>query len=391
LPWSKILKKEAPVVTVSELKDIIENYIISSDKLNYAIKILGHPGVGKSAVVKEIAHKMNYYFIDTRLAFKENVDLGGYPVPDYESKQMIYFRPKFIPPPEIPENYKGILWFLDESNRAHPTVIQTLFQIITENRCGEHPLHEKTSIILAGNLGEEDDTTITQFDDSALDGRLAIFHLKPSALDWLVWAYNECIHPAILKYISSFPEKLWDQEKINPNPRGWHQVSNALLYSYNISDDQSLLEYLTENKTRTLEKLIYTLVGNIAGSDFIMQIISPREITSVDILSSNSEKLERIKARDIKSEDFLWALNGVIEILKEKAIASKGDLPENDLKLLGNVLTFIGYSRADIRASYFFLLLKECGIFMLIPKALKSLNNSELTEELKKRFEKLLD
>ena len=130
----RTLKKEAPEVTSSELKDIIENYIINSDKLNYAIKILGHPGVGKSAIVKEIANKMNYYFIDTRLAFKENVDLGGYPVPDHESKQMIYFRPKFIPPMEIPENYNGILWFLDEANRAHPTVIQTLFQIITENR-----------------------------------------------------------------------------------------------------------------------------------------------------------------------------------------------------------------------------------------------------------------
>jgi len=384
------LKKESPEVTVRELKDIIENYITGSDKLNYAIKILGHPGVGKSAVVKEIAHKMNYYFIDTRLAFKENVDLGGYPVPDHESRQMIYFRPKFIPPQEIPAGYTGILWFLDESNRAHPTVIQTLFQIITENRCGEHLLHEKTSIILAGNLGEEDDTTITQFDDSALDGRLAIFHLKPAVDDWLAWAYNEGIHSSILRYISSFPERLWDREKINPNPRGWHQVSNAMLHSYNITDDKLLFEYLTENRGSTLEKLIYTLVGNIAGSDFIMQMISPREITSEDILSGNPEKLEKIKSREIKSEDFLWALNGVIEILKEKAVATKGDLAGNDLKLLANVLTFIGYSRADIRASYFFLLLKECGIFTLIPKALKSLNNDELTAELKNKFEKLL-
>ena len=383
------MKKESPEVTVRELKDIIENYITGSDKLNYAIKILGHPGVGKSAVVKEIAHKMNYYFIDTRLAFKENVDLGGYPVPDHESKQMIYFRPKFIPPQEIPAGYTGILWFLDESNRAHPTVIQTLFQIITENRCGEHLLHEKTSIILAGNLGEEDDTTITQFDDSALDGRLAIFHLKPAVDDWLAWAYNKGLHSSILRYISSFPERLWDREKINPNPRGWHQVSNAMLHSYNIADDKSLLEYLTENKTGTLEKLIYTLVGNIAGSDFIMQMISPREITSEDILSGNAGKLEKIKSREIKSEDFLWALNGVIEILKEKAVATKGDLAGNDLKLLANVLTFIGYSRADIRASYFFLLLKECGIFTLIPKALKSLNNSELTEELRNKFDTL--
>jgi hypothetical protein len=385
------LKKQASEVTIHELQEIIEKYIESSGDLNYALKILGHPGVGKSALVKEIAVRMNYYFIDTRLAFKENVDLGGYPVPDHDTQQMIYFRPRFIPPVEVPEGYKGILWFLDESNRAHPTVIQTLFQIITENKCGEHLLHKKTSIILAGNLGEEDDTTITQFDDSALDGRLAIFHLKPSAEDWLAWGYKEGIHPYILKYISSFPERLWDEEKINPNPRGWHQVSNALKYSYSLIDEDSLVEYLTGSGDSTLEKMIYTLVGNIAGSDFIMQLTSPRQITSEDILSGNAGKLEKLKSREISSEDFLWALNGTLEIMESKAASAGGNLTGTDLKLLSNILTFIGYSRGDIRMSYFFLLLKQCGIFTLIPEALKSLDNPSLTAELRQRFENLMN
>lgn len=384
------MKKQASEVTIHELREIIEKYIISSENLNYAIKILGHPGVGKSALVKEIADRMNYYFIDTRLAFKENVDLGGYPVPDHDERQMIYFRPKFIPPVNIPDGRNGILWFLDESNRAHPTVIQTLFQIITENKCGEHPLHKKTSIILAGNLGDDDDTTITQFDDSALDGRLAIFHLKPSSEDWLKWGYDEGIHPYILKYISSFPEKLWDEDKINPNPRGWHQVSNALKYSYCLPDEKLLFEHLSGSGGSSLEKMIYTLVGNVAGSDFIMQLRSPRQITSGDIISGDQKSLNKVKSREISSEDFLWALNGTIEILEEKAIASRGSLTENDLKILGNILTFIGFSRGDIRMSYFFLLLKQCGIFTLIPQALKSLDDTSLISELKKRFENLL-
>lgn len=384
------MKKHAAEVSIRELKEIIQKYISVSENLNYAIKILGHPGVGKSALVKEIAAGMNYYFIDTRLAFKENVDLGGYPVPDHEARQMLYFRPKFIPPANIPEGYNGILWFLDESNRAHPTVIQTLFQIITENKCGEHPLNKKTSIILAGNLGEEDDTTITQFDDSALDGRLAIFHLKPSVEDWLIWGYDEGIHPYILKYISSFPEKLWDEERINPNPRGWHQVSNALKYSYNLPDEQSLIDYLSAGNENTLEKIVFALVGNIAATDFILQLKSPRQITSEDIINGNPDSLNKVRSREISSEDLLWALNGTIEVMAEKAISSRGSLTGNDLKILGNILTFIGYSRGDIRMTYFFLLLKQCGIFTHIPAALRSLNDPALTEELKKRFENLL-
>jgi hypothetical protein len=41
--------------------------------------------------------------------------------------------------------------------------------------------------------------------------------------------------------------------------------------------------------------------------------------------------------------------------------------------------------------SYFFLLLKQCGIFTLIPAALKTLDDPALTEELKLRFEYLMN
>ena len=151
------MRKKPVIVSASELEEILDNYFDAGSSLNYAVKILGHPGIGKSAIVRQVAERKNRLFIDTRLAFKENVDLGGYPVPDHDAKRMVYYRPKFIPPEKVPEGRSGIVWFLDESNRAHPTVIQTLFQIITERTCGEHLLPEGTSIVLAGNLGEGED------------------------------------------------------------------------------------------------------------------------------------------------------------------------------------------------------------------------------------------
>ena len=385
------MKKTASEVTLQEVKELLSSYLQGGQKLNYAIKILGHPGVGKSAIVKEIAEESNYYFIDTRLAFKENVDLGGYPVPDDKTRQMIYYRPKFIPPEQVPEGYDGILWFLDESNRAHPTVIQTLFQIITEGKCGEHFLPPETSIVLAGNLGEEDDTTITDFDDSALDGRLAVFHLKPTASDWLSWGVHQGIHPSILKYISMFPERLWDEEKINPNPRGWHQVSNALNHSYSLTTDDALTEHLSHNPGSAVEKIMYSLIGNIAGSDFIMQLTSPRQISSKEILEGNAEKLQMLKDGKISSEDILWAFNGTVEIMKEKSIINKGELTSEDMKMLANVLHFIGHARGDIRMSYFFILMKECGIFSIIPDAIKLLDDNDTVELLKSRYDNLLN
>jgi len=383
--------KKPVEVSVKDFETILEQYLDAESTINYALKIVGHPGVGKSAVVKQVALRKNYYFIDTRLAFKENVDLGGYPVPDNHEKRMIYYRPRFIPPEDVPEKYNGILWFLDEANRAHPTVIQTLFQIITEHMCGEHALPEKTSIVLAGNLGELDNTTITDFDDSALDGRLAIFHLKPSTDEWLEWAYATGIHPAVTRYITLFPERLWDERNINPNPRGWHQVSETLFRSYQLTTVEEFITYLESDERSVLEKVIISLVGEIAGSDFTAQFTSPRSIGTHDILSGNNEKLEMLKSDDISAEDLLWALSGSLDYLREKNILKQGQLNHDDLVELKNVLTFTGYARADARMSFFYIMVRDCGLFTSVPDALRLIEDDDTRELLKERFGKLLE
>jgi len=382
--------KQPVEVSIRDLEDILDKYLDANSRINYAIKILGHPGIGKSDIVKQAAIAKNYYFIDTRLAFKENIDLGGYPVPDHEDKRMIYYRPKFIPPGKIPRGRKGVLWFLDEANRAHPTVIQTLFQIITERRCGEHDLPDKTAIVLSGNLGETDQTTVTEFNDSALDGRLAVFHLKPNARDWLRWADQEKIHPSVRRYISLFPEKLWDERNINPNPRGWHQVSQALLISYNVKDEEDLSRYLQVNPETSLKKIICSLLGLEAGSDFILQYTVPRELTTSQILAGDSEKFEKLIQDEIPSEDLLWSLAGSMTHLRELNFIAKEAGSQIDPSLLGNVLKFIGYARSDIAMSFFFLLIKECGLFTSIPHAIEVIQDDTVSSYLFKRFEEFL-
>lgn len=384
------MKKKPVEVNVRELEEILDKYLGSDPGINYALKIVGHPGVGKSAVVQQAAKAKNYYFIDTRLAFKENVDLGGYPVPDNVEKRMIYYRPKFIPPADIPEGYDGIVWFLDESNRAHPTVIQTLFQIITDRKCGEHALPEKTYIILAGNLGEEDSTTITDFDDSALDGRLVIVQLKPTAADWLRWAHRENIHDAVIQYISIFPEKLWDEQNINPNPRGWHQVSQAIVSTYGIDGNDSLQRYFRQHEGGTLEKIIISLVGRVAGSDFTSQITHPRLITTRDVLAGDNAKLSAMQNGEIPSEDVLWAVWGALTVLRDEKSGNGGNVNNGLLHTLANVLKFIGFTRTDRRISFLYTLLTSCGMFTKIPQALGLIDDDILRKNVESGIEDML-
>lgn len=380
------MRKKPVIVSASELEEILDNYFEAGSSLNYAVKILGHPGIGKSAIVRQVAERKNRLFIDTRLAFKENVDLGGYPVPDHDAKRMVYYRPKFIPPEKVPEGRSGIVWFLDESNRAHPTVIQTLFQIITERTCGEHLLPEGTSIVLAGNLGEGDDTTITQFDDSALDGRLAVFQLRPSAEDWLAWADREGVHPSIIRYLSLFPERLWDEENINPNPRGWHQVSLAVTASYGLDTAEEFASSLRANPDGPLARTIHSLVGVVAGSDFMAQLTAPRLLSTSDVLAGREERLAELAAGTIPAEDVLWALSGAVMSLKETSAARRGDLGPDEMTDLANVLLFIGTARADMSLSFFYLLLRDCGIFTRVPAALRLIRDEKQRDALFEKF-----
>lgn len=380
------MNKKPVDVSVRELEELLSHFLDSGPSINFAMKIVGHPGVGKSSIVRQVAEKKGFLFMDTRLAFKENIDLGGYPVPDHSRNRMIYFRPRFIPPEKVPEGYQGILWFLDEANRAHPTVIQTLFQIITERMCGEHALPDRTAIVLAGNLGEEDHTVITDFDDSALDGRLAVFHLKPSAESWLGWAAQSGIHPAIISYITLFPEKIWDEIHIHPNPRGWHQVSQALSLSFGLGTEEGLRRHLSDNPGSSLEKLVMSLIGETVCADFLTQVTAPRQISSAEILNGDTGVLNRVKAGDLPSEDLLWAVTGAMHLVREMRVRH----PERDtgplLRPLGNLLRCIGFSRTDTRFSFFFLLLKECGVFTLIPAAIDTLESDEEKHDLFKRF-----
>ncbi|GAB4221252.1 MAG: hypothetical protein Kow00102_15450 [Spirochaetota bacterium] len=385
-----IMKRPVEVSTV-ELIEILDRYLQTEGAINYAIKIVGYPGVGKSAIVEQVAKKHNYYYIDTRLAFKENVDLGGYPVPDNNLKRMIYFRPRFIPPETVPEGYNGILWFLDEANRAHPTVIQTLFQIITERMCGEHILPPKTAIVLAGNLGDSDNTVITDFDDSALDGRLAVFNLIPDASNWLQWAIEEGIHPAVIQYISTYPDRLWDSSAVNPNPRGWHQVSDTLYKAYNFQTEEQFRIYLLNNDYKVLQKIIISLIGDVAGTDFILQYVSPRAISSNDILAGDEKKLQQLIDNTIPTEDILWAVNGAIHILYTENVKRSGSPDEQLLKKLSHFLKFISFTRADTRVSFMYSLVRDCGLFTQIPDALNYIDNPEEKQSIMEKVQVFLD
>ena len=68
------------------------------------IMVSGPPGIGKSAIIKQVAESLGIGFIDLRLIYLDPVDLRGIPMPDAKQGTTKWLTPDFLP-----REGKGIL------------------------------------------------------------------------------------------------------------------------------------------------------------------------------------------------------------------------------------------------------------------------------------------
>lgn len=102
-----------------ELNGVLEKAVTGS--LN--VLLVGTQGVGKTTIVKGVIEKaglrMKYFSTPTLDPY---VDLVGVPVPDMANSELKFFRSKDLEDCEVV--------FFDELNRAHPKVLNAVFEMI---------------------------------------------------------------------------------------------------------------------------------------------------------------------------------------------------------------------------------------------------------------------
>lgn len=84
--------------------------------------IIGSPGIGKSAIVHQIAKKYNLKLIDIRLSQTLPEDLNGFPFLKGNKAGYVPMDVFPIEGDEVPDGHSGWLLFLDEFNSAPPAV-----------------------------------------------------------------------------------------------------------------------------------------------------------------------------------------------------------------------------------------------------------------------------
>lgn len=249
-------------VTATELEQLVRMQVAALEKDPSAAKVLpplmvwGAPGLGKSTIIRKVAEEFGIGFIDVRLAQREPVDVRGLPVPDRERKCV-----DWLVSGEWPREGKGILLF-DELTAADRSLQVAAYELILDRRLGDlYKVPDGWYICAAGN--RVDDAAVAATMSSALANRFMHVELAGDVEAWAAWAVRNNVHPAVIGFLRFRPECLLRQENENlergwPTPRSWERVSVML----------RIIPDARENET-LLRKVVYGLVGNRAGVEFV--------------------------------------------------------------------------------------------------------------------------
>jgi len=312
-------------MNIKQIKEAVELLLVEPQPVTPYIH--GKPGVGKSAIMAQIAKERGIGFIDLRLSQLESADIRGIPTPDAQLGSSKWLPPETIPfesfanqkIPGDPKERKfkdGGILFLDEFNRARFDVIQAAFQLVLDRRVGLHKLLDNWFLVCSGNLGEADNTEVTEIYDAALNNRFAHFTVDDAGLYdvWMEWAENEGnIDNDIIGFLVQKPSNLYiepqEGEQVFCTPRSWEKFSK-------------ILKSHPDKDRSNLTRILGNAVIGPSSLSFLDYLKEKEKIGPDDILNKYKQIAKKFKSLD-RSRKYTIA-NEVGNKLKElKSITDK--------------------------------------------------------------------
>lgn len=221
--------------------------------------IVGEAGIGKSALVAELARQRHAQLFTTVVSLVEKGDLV-IPVPPLTADSFVH-TDRYGSLADVQFGYshtlvamiryaeahpeQEIIWFLDEFNRGSQAVQSELMNLVLQRQINTLKLPPQVHLILA----ENPDATMTGFEqssygvtpgDAAIADRTTRLVLRADTPTWLAWATTEIdghprVSPLVTQYLTENPGDLHvvgNPEKsdadLQPTPRAWVRVSEAL-------------------------------------------------------------------------------------------------------------------------------------------------------------------
>ena len=231
------------------IKDSVKIYLKKDEEGEYRIPLvrqrpiflLGAPGIGKTAVMEQIAQELGIALVSYSMTHHTRQSALGLPFimhKEYEGKA--YDVTEYTMSEIIASIYdvmsesgikEGIL-FLDEINCVSETLAPSMLQFLQYKVFGRHQVPEGWVIVTAGNPPEYN-KSVREFDVVTLD-RLKILEVEADYTIWKEYARERGVHTAILNYLDMKKDDFYQAEttvrgRNYITARGWEDLSKMLI------------------------------------------------------------------------------------------------------------------------------------------------------------------
>ena len=333
-------------------KDIFGEYRIPIEKQR-PIFLMGPPGIGKTAIMEQIAQELNVGIISysmthhTRqsalgLPFIATKTYGGreYSVSEYTMSEIIASVYDIM---EETGKKEGIL-FLDEINCVSETLAPSMLQFLQYKIFGRHKVPDGWIVVTAGNPPEYNNS-VREFDIVTWD-RLKRIDVEPDFEVWKEYAYKAGVHPAIMTYLDIKKGDFYKIEttvdgKSFVTARGWSDLSDMIrLYEENgIAVKERLIAQYLQNRKIAKDFAVYYDLFNKYKADY-----------QVDkILAGENVEVIKGRARAAKFDERLsllgLLLDGVTGEMKSVCLEEKALTMQ--LEALKKVRSELTHPQAD--------------------------------------------
>ena len=331
-------------------KDEYGNFVLPPEAQR-PVFLMGPPGIGKTAVMKQIADEMGVGLVSYSMTHHTRQSALGLPtivrksyngteyaVSEYTMSEIISSVYDMIEEGGVKE---GIL-FLDEINCVSETLTPTMLQFLQYKTFGRHKVPDGWIVVTAGNPVEYN-RSAREFDIVTWD-RLKRIDIEPDYAAWKEYALKKGVHAAVLTYLDAKKENFYRVEttvegKHFITARGWTDLSDMIcLYERNgIAVDKLLISQYIQQPEIAEDFAIYYDLFNKYRADYKIDLIlkgeAPEEIAERAGKAPFDERLSLIglllerTAADIRTvmrtEDAVTAL---LRVLKE--VKAGADLAE---------------------------------------------------------------
>jgi len=327
-------------MNIKQAKEYIKNsvhiYLKKDEFSEYCIPVvrqrpiflLGAPGIGKTAVMEQIAQEMGIGLVSysmthhTRqsalgLPFIAHKNYGGneFDISEYTMSEIISSVYETMEESGIKE---GIL-FLDEINCVSETLAPAMLQFLQYKVFGKHRVPEGWVIVTAGNPPEYN-KSVREFDVVTLD-RLKVMEIEPDYNVWKEYAMQKGIHSAVLSFLDLKKEHFYHMEMTTKGrsyvtARGWEDLSE-ILKQYEedgLTVDETLIgQYLRNDKIVKEFAAYYDLYNKYKKDYRIEELLEGNAFDSAITRAKEAPFDERLSLLGMLEDRILGEMKDVME------------------------------------------------------------------------------